>query len=173
MFILNLTLWAFALPTWGAKLHDARGPCTSENIFTHLSKLFSVKSLEPALLLQFNEIGFFRTKKCPTRAQVEIFLHALFHYRLSFWHQFCSHGFPVTTATFGWSQCSQQAPSFLKLAALMKSTAFLSFPCSLSFASPWLIKCPVEEPYYLPNLSLLLKSMSGPRESIAHTVMSS
>lgn len=69
-----------------------------------------------------------------------MFLHALFHYVVSFlWHQFCSCGFPVTRATFGWSQCSQQAPSLLKLAALMKSMAFL-----LSSA-----------PYPLPQLGLL------------------
>lgn len=39
-------------------MHDARGPSTSENIFTHLSKLSSEKSLEPAFLLHFNEIFF-------------------------------------------------------------------------------------------------------------------
>lgn len=39
-------------------MHDARGSSTPENIFTHLSKLSSEKSLELDILLHFNEIFF-------------------------------------------------------------------------------------------------------------------
>lgn len=39
-------------------MDDARGPSTSKNVFTHLSKLFFEESLEPAFLLHFNEIFF-------------------------------------------------------------------------------------------------------------------
>lgn len=39
-------------------MHDARGSSTSENIFTHLSKIFSEKSPELGILLHFNEIFF-------------------------------------------------------------------------------------------------------------------
>lgn len=61
-------------------MHDAKGPSTSETIFTHLSKLFSEKSPEPALLIQF------KTKKCLTGTPVEIVSHALFHRIASFLH---------------------------------------------------------------------------------------
>lgn len=90
---------------------------------------------------------------------MEMFLHALFHYVVSFlWHQFLFLWLP-SDQSYVWMKSMQPASTItFKAGGLNEINGISSFFCSLSFAPAWLIKSPVEElSYYLPHLSLLLK----------------